>query len=442
MMNKLLGYLIVRLKDEYNVNIILNYIFKGTAIILSLIVTRMLLDYLDTTLYGIWVTITSVISWMSYGDLGIGNGLRNELAKAYGEGDSERQMRLIRAAFSSISRVTIFLFIIIIAISEFFFQFGIMQCEVRIPLYITSVFFCINLILGILQSIALGYQKSWLTTLTVCEMHIFSILGILVLTLVNIRANLIIYALVNGICLTIPNLVLFFILQKWGIKIWGLKRDDAGDKNVVKSIMTTGITFFGIQLCGLVLYSTDNLIINWKLNSEMVTKYDAITKVYNTGSNLFSILLVALWSAVTYHIAKDDINWVKKKIEHLLFLWVGFSAGVVAVSLFFNQIVHLWLGQNAYHYEWQIILLFGMYCSVTAFSAIFVNVLNGMGVIKLQFVLAVIFAIVNIPLSIHLAVTLHMGIFGVKMATFLCIVLGAIINPIQVWFELKKRTKS
>lgn len=439
MTNKLLCFLSIRLKDEYNKNIILNYIFKGTGIFLSLIATRMILDYLDTTLYGIWVTITSVISWMSYGDLGIGNGLRNELAKAYGEGDCDKQMQLIRAAFSSINKVTGVLFIIIIVLSEIFFHFRIMQPNVRIPLYITSLFFCINLILGILQSIALGYQKSWLTTFTVCEMHIFSIMGILVLTLMGIRANLIIYAFVNGFCLTLPNLVLLFILQMQGIKIGGLRKNYTGDKKIVKSIITTGITFFGIQLCGLILYSTDNLIINWKLSSEMVTKYDTITKVYNTGSNLFSVLLVALWSAVTYHIAQNDITWVKGKIKQLFILWIGFSMGVVVVSIFLNQIVHLWLGQNAYHYEWHMILLFGTYCSVTTFSSIFVNVLNGMGVIKLQFILAIVCAIFNIPMSIFFACNLNMGIFGVKLATFIAAVIMAIVMPLQVVFEIHRR---
>ena len=216
------------------------------------------------------------------------------------------------------------------------------------------------------------------------------------------------------------------------------------DKNniepqVVKSIMNVGIQFFGIQLCGVILYSTDSLIINKLISSEMVTKYEVITKIYNTGNSLFSILLIAFWSGVTFHLAKNDIIWIKNKIKELLGIWAIYSVGVFIVSILFNWIIRIWLGSEAIEYEWQLIVLFGLYSSMTAFSAIFVNVLNGMGVIKLQFILAIIAAIINIPLSIFLARNMGMGIFGIKLATFISAALSAIVMPIQAMHEVNKR---
>lgn len=427
--------------DEYDRNILLNYVFKAASILLGLINTRFVLGYLGNSLYGLWVTVTSVVAWMNSGDLGIGNGLRNGIAKAYGENDREMQTKLIETAFSSLFKVAFILFSILLLVCEILFQTNTLTSEVRIAIYITAIFFCCNLVLSISQSVALGYQKSWLSTLTLCEIQFFSILFVLLLSELGIEADLNIFALVNGIVTTIPNIVLILLLNGKGIKIINrikLKEDKAAQK----TIMTLGIRFFVIQLCAVVLYSTDSLIINKFISSEMVTKYAMIAKVYDTGTSLFSILLIALWSAVTFHLAQNNIEWIKNKIRQLLLLWGMFSCGVVAVSVLFNYIIEAWLGLQAIHYEWPLIWLFGAHCSMAAFSAIFVNVLNGMGEVRLQLVLAVISALINIPLSVFLAQNCGMGILGVKMATFISVTIIAITMPLQTIIELRKRTRT
>ena len=54
---------------------------KPVSMILSLMYTPILLNYLGNEKYGLWATLLSVINWVNYFDVGIGNGLRNLLAK-------------------------------------------------------------------------------------------------------------------------------------------------------------------------------------------------------------------------------------------------------------------------------------------------------------------------------------------------------------------------
>lgn len=427
------------ISDNYNKNVFYNYIFKILSLVLGLINTKMVIGYLGATLYGLWVTIASVISWMSSGDLGIGNGLRNELAKACGKNDIERQKKLVNAAFSAMITISFIILLIIIIVSEIFFEIEILPAQVRTSMYITAGFFCLNLVLGVSQSVAYGYQLSWLTTLTLAETQLFSILSVEMLKTAGVLPELNKFAIIYGISTTIPNVLLIIILKIKNIEV--IQPKTKIDNNITKSIMNTGLQFFGIQICSVILYSTDDLIINKLINSEMVAKYDIITKIYNTGSNLFSILLIALWSAVTYNLAQNNIKWIKDKINTLLKIWGVFSACVIVVSLCFNYIVKLWLGNQAVFYENSLIVIFAVYCSLTTFSAIFVNVLNGMGVIKLQFVLAVISAAINIPLSYVFVVFCDMGIFGVKLATLISALVTALVMPVQAVMELKKREK-
>ena len=207
----MIGKVLSKLGDGYNCNVILNYIFRLAGIFLGLICVRITLKYLGTNLYALWVTITSVISWMNSGDLGIGNGLRNELAKAYGEGDISKQKQLIKTAMNCLAKVAVLLFCIIVILCEIFFKVGILETVARMPMYIMAVFFCINLVLGVSQSVAFSYQKSWLNSMTACEIQLFSIIIILILQVLDINENLTLFAVLSGLCTTIPNIILILI---------------------------------------------------------------------------------------------------------------------------------------------------------------------------------------------------------------------------------------
>lgn len=429
-------------QDRYKTNIIYNYVFRGLGLILGLVSVNINLNYLGTSLYGLWITIASVVSWMSSGDLGISNGLRNALARAYGEGDTEKQHKLVSTAVVTLSKLALILFPIILAIFEILFATNIITTKVRIPVYITSLFFCLNLVLGISQSIAQSFQESWLGTMGSCLGQALSICFVILLTTFDFPSDLILFSIAHGISILIPNVVLILLLRKYGfynIPILEIHKDFS--KSLRGTILNVGMQFFCLQLCAVVLNTTDNVIINYLFGSELVTKYEIINKVYTTGTSLFSILLIALWSAVTFHMARKEYQWIEKNIRMLLGLWIVFSIGVVFVTINFNLLVKLWLGSDAVTYEPELVWLFGIYCIVNAFSSIFVYVINGIGEVKLQLVLGIVGAVLNIPLSIIFATKCGMGLFGVKFATFISVVICAIAMPIQVAYILQREKK-
>lgn len=423
------------LSQEMRKNIILNYGLRGIGILLGLLSTSINLSYLGPNLYGQWATIASIAAWINYGDFGIGNGFRNEFAKAVAQKDSEKQKCLIITTARMLGLLSVVLFLILIVLTEVFFVTGVMHNSLRIPMYITNFFFCIDLFLGIGRSAAHGYQKSWLTSLAQSSTVILRILGVLYLC--NFTANLTVFALVNGVAGVIGNAVLLVVLA-YQIKL-SFEKEVRGyiDNSLRKPILGLGLQFFILQIACLVLYSSDNLIINSLLSSESVTKYDIITKIYNTGESLFSILLISLWSAVTYAFTKNDYSWIKKEINKMIMCWMAFSLGVIIVSILFNPIIKIWLGHNSIEYEWSTIGLFALYTIWGTFGSIFVNISNGLGRLKIQLIASSIEAIINIPLSIFFASTLGMGIFGVKLATLCCCIGANVFVPIDIIRYLK-----
>ena len=59
----------------------INMLIKPANILISFIYTPILLTFLGDERYGIWATILSIITWINFFDVGIGNGLRNLLTK-------------------------------------------------------------------------------------------------------------------------------------------------------------------------------------------------------------------------------------------------------------------------------------------------------------------------------------------------------------------------
>ena len=85
--------------------------------------------------------------------------------------------------------------------------------------------------------------------------------------------------------------------------------------------------------------------------------------------------------------------------------------------------------------------MFAVYTIAGTFGSIFVNVSNGMGIIKLQMIMCIVEAVLNIPLSVFLASNCGLGIMGVKIGTLLCCTGANVVMPIYVTLFLRKRMK-
>lgn len=63
-------------------NIFASFIIKGTSILIGFYMVPLTIGYVDKEQYGVWLTLSSVVGWFSFFDIGLGNGLRNKLAVA------------------------------------------------------------------------------------------------------------------------------------------------------------------------------------------------------------------------------------------------------------------------------------------------------------------------------------------------------------------------
>ncbi|MGL4864707.1 MAG: lipopolysaccharide biosynthesis protein [Cetobacterium sp.] len=423
----------MKIRNKFLEEILFNYISKAFLMGVGFILIPLVIRYLGSEKYGIWVTVMTLISWAQISDFGIGNGLRNKITENYANKNIENLKKYVSTAYITLTGISVLIFflgILIFYILNFqnVFNTNISEVEIKICLIITLFSFSFNFILGLSKNIANAIHKSYLVGFSQVFYSILLIIMILLLFKIQVKEKLISISLIYFISTTIANIVL-------SIKIFQEKYFQPKlinfDKNLVGEILGVGIKFFIIQVSLLILFSTDSIIITKLLGPEQVTKYSLIEKIFGTIVNLYSILLVGLWSKVSKIETQGKLKSINKLIFKFKLTLIPVFLVTVVISLFFNKIIFIWTKENIY-YEFYIRLIFFIYTMLMVWSGISLNIVNGLGKLKLQMWLYIIAAILNIPLSIYFIKYLNLGIMGAKLATLICLLPIGILIPYQV----------
>lgn len=409
---------------------VINYIFRGCSFLFSFISVRLSIEFLGDELYGIWLTVITVINWMNLSDFGLGNGLRNQLTESIAQKNYYESKSLILTAGIILSKISLVIMLVGLLGIFFLFKVTIIDTALLLPLFISLFGFCINFVLGIGRSIGYSLQKSFYVVATQCIAD-----GILLFELAIVKnifsPSLVVYAIISVLNLFVANIGLLFFLKIKYPYLFCFEKKLYNSQKIFQ-IARLGIQFFVLQITSMLLFTTDNLIIQFISGGSAVTYYNVINKLYTGGNDLFSIVLISTWSAVTYAKTLNNVRYIEEIRKKLLFLWGGFSIGVIMISPFVNGIITIWIGKNAELYSFESIIVFAVHCILLAWNGIWTNIDNGFGELKIQLIGSVLGAIINIPLSIFLMERVGLGINGVKIGTIVSLLFTAIPLPIQI----------
>ena len=96
-----------------NKNILATGSFKVLDTLVYLLLVPATLGYLNVYEYGIWLTINSVLGWINSFDIGLGNGLRNQLAEALAKNDFKKGRSLISTTLVMLIAIMIVLILVV-----------------------------------------------------------------------------------------------------------------------------------------------------------------------------------------------------------------------------------------------------------------------------------------------------------------------------------------
>jgi len=400
--------------------------------VISFAFVPLILSYVDETRYGIWFTLSSIVTWFYVFDIGLGNGLRNNLAIALANDDVQLARKYISTSYAALTVIMIafsFLFILtfkFISWVQIFNAPAEFESEIAGLVLVVILFFALRFVLNLINAIVTAFQEPAIKE----QINFFSNIVILILFyfLVLFTKGNLIYL---GLALTAGPVFVLIVLSWYLFKKKYIKYTPSiklVEFKYIRSLMNLGVQFFLIQISAIVLFTTDNMIITHLFNPAAVTPYNIAFKYMSISTILFSLIVAPFWSAITDAYSKNDLRWIKNSIHKLEILWLMVFALTIMLLIFSDFSYEVWF-KNRVNIPIVLTALMAVFVIMTNWITIFVQFINGVGKLRLQLIHGTVAAIVNIPLSIWLAG--YFGVSGVILATIFCQIPALIWVPLQ-----------
>jgi O-antigen/teichoic acid export membrane protein len=197
--------------------------------------------------------------------------------------------------------------------------------------------------------------------------------------------------------------------------------------------MGLGLKFFILQLAAMIQYSTSLFLIARYFTPVDVTAYNIAFKYFLTLQGIYMIILSPLWSSSTDAYFSGDFDWIIRAVKKYLFIFIPFVLFGLVMLLFSNQFYDFWLGEGVVDIDFRISLFCFIFFVLGMFASIFVNVINGIGALRVQFYVSIVTSIGFIILSLVFILIFDWGVWSIILASIISNVYGYLFAPIQLY---------
>ncbi len=422
-------------------NIAAMIFIKGGNILVGLLLVPLTLHYVSSETYGIWLAISSMVAWFSFFDIGINNGLKNRLAEALAREDIPLAKRYVSTTYALLILIFIPLMVILLVVAPMLDWYSILNLQqeavsgLLASVCIVITYFCINFILSTVNVVMTADQRPADAAFRTLVQQVLTLAVIYILTLTT-KGSLVNLCLALCACPIIVvgvfNLTLFFGRYK---RIAPSLRDV--DFSTAPDLFKLGIQFFIIQIAGVIQYQMTNFLIIRYFGATEVTEYNIAYKYFNIPYMFWMTMLTPVWAAVTDAIAKNDYPWVKGAVKKYLLLFLVFLAGTLLMLVLSQPLYRLWVGDSVI-VPFQVSLWVMVFNLAMMFGSIFVNVLNGAGILRVQAIACIISPFVFLGFC-FLFIRMGWGVKSILIASILANFNGLLFAPVQCWNLLRKR---
>jgi len=413
-------------------NILASFAIRGCNILVTLMLVPLTIHYIKPTQYGIWLTLSSIIGWFSFFDIGLGNGLRNKFAEAVAKGEHEQARIYVSTTYAILASIISVALLLFFAINPFLNWSKILNTppemarELSLLAMIIFVFFSMQFVLQLISTVLQANQQPAKASLFGFFGSLFSLTVIYVLTKTT-SGNLLYLGLSLGFTpvLVLTASSLWFYTHQY-------KRYRPSFKYVnfsyARGLMGLGLKFFILQVGAIAVYETSNLIISQLFGPAQVTPYNIAYKYFGIIAMVFGITMTPFWSAFTEAWVKKDFAWIRNTMRKLNLLWALIVVVTIFMLTFSDFFFRLWVGKEV-TVPISISLVLAAYFIINARNMIYMYFLNGVGKIKLQLYFSILGMILNVPLAVYLGKKI--GVHGVILSTLILNSISMVWTVIQ-----------
>lgn len=413
-------------------NILGSLIIKGWSCIIQFLIVPLSLDCLTQYEYGLWLTINALFVGIDSIDVGLGNGLRNKLAEAMAKNDRETARKQVSTTFGMLIIIIIPVVIFASALILMFDCYKLMNVDPNLVPNLNDILIASLAIMGgnfifkFIGNMYLGLQLPAINNLLVVLGQTVSLIALFAISLFG-KSDLMTVAVI----FTLSPLIVYLI----SYPITFCKRYKFLSPSyryfsrfALKELLSLGVSFFFIQITGLLLFMLSNVIISNVLTPEEVTPYQVSYRYFSIIYMLFAIIATPLWSATTDAYTNGDWKWINRVMRKMNTLLLVCAAIMVVMVLFAPTFYYIWVGYKVNIGTWLSVLM-GIYCYLLVVSNSYSYILFGIGKIRVIMIVTFLNVVIFSPLEYVLCK--YHGTLGLTAVLITATFVSAVVNYVQ-----------
>ena len=415
-------------------NIMASSLLRVISILISLMVVPATINYINAECYGIWLTLSSIIAWLSYFDFGFAHGFRNKFAESIAKNDHILARKYVSTTYAVLAMIFTALMVITSTANKFINWSSILNVdpnldvELRAVFQILIIFFCVNIVAEVFSTMRIASQRPAASAAIKTGGNFISLIAIIILTHTT-KGNLEYLAIAfSGIPCLLTIIVSFIVFSKGKYKKYAPSFKYV-DFSLTKGIVGMGSQFFIIMMCMLLIFQFTNIIISRELGPESVTLYNVTYKIFQIVEMVVMIVLSPIWSAYTDAYTRKDFDWMKHSAVKLEKMGLMTFPALVLLTAITPFIFNIWLGDGV-KTSIYVSTAIAFFTFSKIMGAIYMHQINGTGKVRMQLTTYVIIALFAIPVMVYSS--RQWGLVGIVITPSLAFFAQFIICRIQL----------
>jgi O-antigen/teichoic acid export membrane protein len=371
---------------------------------IALISLPIAVRYLGAERYGVWATVTTTAVWLNLLDLGIANTLTNHISRAYALNDKRAAARYFTNALFASSGMALTAGIAAAVLIPRIPWMRLLNVnatvsagEVQRTVEAAIGLMLLALPCNLVSKVLAGYQELHRSNYAACAGGVGSLCGLALG--IALRVSMPVLFLMSAGWFTFANL-LTMLLVVGRQKPWLRPRLQLVEGSPLRELLSSGSSFFLIQVAAVVVFSSDNVIVSHYLGAAEVTPYSVTWRVVGFVAILQSLMFPALWPAYAEAYAKRDHAWIRRTFALTMIGTIALNAVCVTILLFFGRgLIRLWAGPAAVP-AWPLLFAMCAWALISGCMTVESCLLAALNRTRVQAVLSIVAAALNIVLSV------------------------------------------
>ncbi len=384
-------------------NIAGSLVLKVLSILISLQVVPLTIDYLSPATYGIWLTVSSMVAWLAYFNLGFSGGFRNQFTKSLAENNVPLARKYLSTTYVALATVFSILMVVVLIVNHFFLDWAHIlnlppaySAELKPVFALLVVFFCVNIVSEVFYSMLQADQSPAWASLYQTIGQGLALVGILILTATSEGSLYNLAWAVAGIpCVWLigVSIVNFRFHKRYHrfTPAWHCVR-----RSLVRNILSIGLQFFLIMVSMLLIFQLINVMLTRELGPLAAAQYNIAFKYFSILNMGFAIILQPLWPAFTDAFTKKDYAWMNNIRRKLEYLWLLCIPAVGIMLLCSGWVYKIWIADSI-EVPFSLSIAMGIFILCSTLGNAYMYMINGTGKLRIQLIIYACFAIIAIP---------------------------------------------